>query len=36
MIKRSKAGQDLFSKGEQSDLTQLTTIQQHYKRQKIS
>ena len=36
MFKLSKARQDLFSKGEQSDLTQLTTIQQHHKRQKFS
>jgi hypothetical protein len=36
MFQRSKARQDLFSKGEQSDLTQLTTIQQHHKRQKLS
>ncbi len=36
MFKPSRALQDLFSKGEQLDLTQLTTIQQHHKRQKIS
>ena len=36
MFKRSKDRQDLFSKNEQSELTQLTTIQQSQKRQRIS